>query len=157
MALSANAAWDKPSASTPEDLTNFQIPAEPSLMTPPLSTKQLDQSVPIIPTKGWNVRSLAFLGLVEGPEATPQNQTSWFMTTCFSLPDCFLACKTTQELPVTQLPRHVNLFHLVIADNQRPETLSLPHGWATPIKPTIQFSQATSLWTQEWQPCSLDQ
>jgi hypothetical protein len=25
--------------------------------------------VPIIPTKGWNVRSLAFLGQMEGPEA----------------------------------------------------------------------------------------
>jgi hypothetical protein len=31
--------------------------------------------------------------------------------------DCFSACKTTQELPVTQLARHVNLFHLVITDN----------------------------------------
>jgi hypothetical protein len=53
LALSANEAWDKPSASTPGDLTNFQIPAKPPLMTPPLSMKQLDRSVPIIPTKGW--------------------------------------------------------------------------------------------------------
>jgi hypothetical protein len=29
LALSANEAWEKPSASTPGDLTNFQIPAEP--------------------------------------------------------------------------------------------------------------------------------
>jgi hypothetical protein len=71
LALSANEAWDKPSASAPGDLTNFQIPAEPPLMTPPLSTKQLARSAPIIPTKGWNVRSLAFLGWAEGPEATP--------------------------------------------------------------------------------------
>jgi hypothetical protein len=63
----------------------------------------------------------------------------------FLLPDCFSACKTTQELPVTQLARHVDLFHLVITDNQRPETLSLPHGLAPPIKPTTQFSQAASL------------
>jgi hypothetical protein len=56
------------------------------------------------------------------------------MTTCFS-PDCFSACKTTQELPVTQLARHVVLFHLVIADNWRPETLSLPHGLAPPTSP----------------------
>jgi hypothetical protein len=63
------------------------------------------------------------------------------MTACFSLPDCFSACKTTQELPVTQLARHVNLFHLVIADNRRPETLSLPHGSAPSIKPTTQFTQ----------------
>jgi hypothetical protein len=34
---------------------------------------------------------------------------------CFS--DCFSVCKTTQELPVTQLARHVDLFHLVITDN----------------------------------------
>jgi hypothetical protein len=52
-----------------------------------------------------------------------------------SLPDCFSACKTTQELPVTHLARHVNLFHLVTADKQRPETLSLPHGLAPPINP----------------------
>jgi hypothetical protein len=42
LALSANEAWDKPSASTPGDLTNFQIPAEPPLTTSTLSTKQLD-------------------------------------------------------------------------------------------------------------------
>jgi hypothetical protein len=63
LALSANEAWDKPSASAPRDLKNFQIPAKPPLMTPPLSMKQLDLSAPIIPTKDWNVRSLAFLGL----------------------------------------------------------------------------------------------
>jgi hypothetical protein len=61
MASSANEAWDKPSALAPGDLTNFQIPAKPPLTMPPLTTKQLDPSVPIIPTKGWNVRSLAFL------------------------------------------------------------------------------------------------
>jgi hypothetical protein len=72
------------------------------------------------------------------------------MTACFSLPDCFSACKTTQELPVTQLARHVNLFHLVIADNQRPETLSLPHGLAPPIKPTTQFTQVAAPWSGEW-------
>jgi hypothetical protein len=61
-----------------------------------------------------------------------------------------------QELPVTQLARHVNLFHLVITDNQRPESLSLPHGLAPPMKPTTHFSQAASLCTQkEWQSCSL--
>jgi hypothetical protein len=70
LALSANDAWDKPSALAPGDLTNFQIPAEHPLTTPPLSMKQLDRSSPIIPTKGWNVRSLIFLGRVEGPEAS---------------------------------------------------------------------------------------
>jgi hypothetical protein len=62
------------------------------------------------------------------------------MTTCFSLPDCFSACKTTQGLPVTQLARQVDLFHLVITDNQRPETLSLPSPWLGPsYKPTTCF------------------
>jgi hypothetical protein len=70
LALSANEAWDNLSASVPGDLTNFQIPAESPLTTPPLSRKQLDQSVPIIPTKGWNVRSLAFLGWAEVPKAS---------------------------------------------------------------------------------------
>jgi hypothetical protein len=68
LALSANAAWEKLSASTPVHLTNFQIPAEPPLMMTPLSTKQLDQSASIIPKKGWNVRSLAFLGWAEDPK-----------------------------------------------------------------------------------------
>jgi hypothetical protein len=44
-----------------------------------------------------------------------------------------------QELPVTQLARHVDLFHLVITDNWRPETLSIPHGLDLPIKPTTYF------------------
>jgi hypothetical protein len=67
-------AWERPSASMPGDLTNFQIPAEPPLMMPPLSMKQLDWSAPIIPTKGWNVRSLAFLGQAEGPEASTKTR-----------------------------------------------------------------------------------
>jgi hypothetical protein len=77
------------------------------------------------------------------------------MATCFSLPDCFSVCKTTQELPLTHLARYVDLFHLVIADTRRPETLSLPHGLGPPIKHTSHFSQATALWTQEWQSCGL--
>jgi hypothetical protein len=61
------------------------------------------------------------------------------MTTCFLPAWLFLACKTTQELPVTQLASHVDLFHLVITDNQRPDSLSLPHGLAPAIKPTTHF------------------
>jgi hypothetical protein len=53
--------------------------------------------------------------------------------------------KTAQELPVTQLAMHVDLFHLVVTDNRRPETLSLPHGVAPPMKPTTHSSQAASL------------
>jgi hypothetical protein len=71
LALPANEAWDKPSASASEDLKNFQIPAEPPFTMPPLSMKQLDRLAPIIPTEGWNVRSLSFLGWVEGTKATP--------------------------------------------------------------------------------------
>jgi hypothetical protein len=62
------------------------------------------------------------------------------------LPACFSAYKI-QELPVTQLARQVDLFHLVTTENQRPKTLSLPHGLAPPIKPTTHFSQAAILWT----------
>jgi hypothetical protein len=39
LALSANEAWEKLSASTPGDLTNFQIPAESHLMMPLLNMK----------------------------------------------------------------------------------------------------------------------
>jgi hypothetical protein len=42
LALSANEAWEKPSASTPGDPTNFQIPAEPPLTMVPLNMKHLD-------------------------------------------------------------------------------------------------------------------
>jgi hypothetical protein len=65
LALSANEAWEKPSSSAPGDLTNFQILAESPSTMPPLSMKQLDLLVPIIATKGWNVRSLAFLRQAE--------------------------------------------------------------------------------------------
>jgi hypothetical protein len=61
---------------------------------------------------------------------------------CFS--DFFSACKTTQELPVTQLARHIDLFHLVITDNRRPETLSLPHGLTPPRKSTTHFQPSCS-------------
>jgi hypothetical protein len=60
------------------------------------------------------------------------------------------SCKTlllakSQELPVSQLARHADPFHLVITDNQRPETVSLPHGMAPPIKPPTNYSQAAAL------------
>jgi hypothetical protein len=67
------------------------------------------------------------------------------MTTCFSLLDCFSACKTIQELPVIQLARHVDLFHLVITNNWRPETLSLSCGLTPPIKPTNHFQPSCSI------------
>jgi hypothetical protein len=67
------------------------------------------------------------------------------MTTCFSLPYCFSACKTTSSYSTSQACWPV-------PDNQRPETLSLPHGLAPPIKPTTHFSQTSALWTREWQP-----
>jgi hypothetical protein len=70
MALSADDAWERPSASTPGDLTNCQIPAEFPLMMSPLNTKQLNRLAPVIPTKGWNIRSLAFLGWMEVSRAS---------------------------------------------------------------------------------------
>jgi hypothetical protein len=57
-----------------------------------------------------------------------------------------------QKLPVTRLARQVDLFHLVITDNQRLETLSLPHGLAPPIKPITHFSQATALCNKSFFP-----
>jgi hypothetical protein len=74
LSLSANEAWEKPAASTPGDLRNFQILAKPPLKMPPLSMKQLDRSEPIIPTKEWNVRSLAFLGWAEGLKASTETR-----------------------------------------------------------------------------------
>jgi hypothetical protein len=128
-------------------------------MTPTVSMNQLDGTASIISMKGWNVRSLVFLGQVEGPEASTKTRLPdlWQLVSPLfaSMPDCFSACKATQELPITQLARYVNLFHLVIIDNLRPETLSLPHCLAPSIKPTMHFSQAASLWTWEWQPCIL--
>jgi hypothetical protein len=59
------------------------------------------------------------------------------MTTCQTSLLVPLLAKS-QKLPVSQLARHVDLFHLVITDNQRPETLSLPHGLAPPIKSTTE-------------------
>jgi hypothetical protein len=89
------------------------------------------------------VRSLALLPRVEGPEASTETRPHDY--DCMpNSPVCFSACKTPQELPVTQLVRHADLFLLVIADNQRPETLSLPHGLVPPIKPTTHFSQAAA-------------
>jgi hypothetical protein len=69
---------------------------------------------------------------------------------CDCLPNfaaCFPASKC-QELPVSQLARHINPFHLVITENRRLETLSLPHGLAPPIKPTTHSSQAAAPWIQ---------
>jgi hypothetical protein len=61
-------------------------------------------------------------------------------------PACFPALfAKSQEFPVIQLARHVDLLHLVITDNQKPGTLSLPHALAPPIKPTTHFSQAAAL------------
>jgi hypothetical protein len=91
------------------------------------------------------VRSLAFLGWVEGPEAGTETRPR-FMTAC-PTPICFSAWKTPQKLLVTQLARHVYPCHLVTTDNQRPETLSLPHGLDPPIKHTTHFSQAAAPWS----------
>jgi hypothetical protein len=62
------------------------------------------------------------------------------MTACQTFLLVSLLSKS-QELPVSQPARHVNPFHLVITDNQRPGTLSLPHGMAPPIEPTTHSSQ----------------
>jgi hypothetical protein len=111
LALSANEAWEKPSAFAPRDLTNFQIPAEPPLLSTPLSSrKQLVRLVPIIPTKGWNIRSLEFLQRAESPEANTETRAPWFMTTCKTPLIVSLLAKS-QELPASQLAMHVDPFY----------------------------------------------
>jgi hypothetical protein len=73
LALSAYEAWENPSAMLLGTSQTSKFQPNPFLMTP-LNTKQLDQLTPIIPTKGWNVRSLAFLGWAEGPEASTKTR-----------------------------------------------------------------------------------
>jgi hypothetical protein len=80
------------------------------------------------------------------------------MTACFFPSNCFSACKTTHELPVTQLARHVdiNLFYLVATDSQT-RILSFPHGLDPPIKHITHFTQAAAPWAGGGeQPCGLD-
>jgi hypothetical protein len=66
--------------------------------------------------------------------------------------DCFSAWKTPQKLPGIQLARHVDLFHLVVTDNQRPETLSVPHALDPPIMHTTHFTQSAAPWPQGGSP-----
>jgi hypothetical protein len=114
-------------------------------MMPPLNTKQLDQSAPTIPTKGWNVSPWHPWGGRKIPRLAPKLDPLIYDHSPNS-PACFPApLAKPQELSVTQLARHVDVFHLVITDNWRPETLSLPHGLAPPVKPTTHFSQAAAL------------
>jgi hypothetical protein len=89
--------------------------------------------------------SLAFLGRVEVPMDNIENRLPdlWPLSNSPAVP---LLAKT-QELPASQLPRPVDLFHLVITDNLRPGTLSLPHCLACPMMPTTHSSQAARLWT----------
>jgi hypothetical protein len=61
----------------------------------------------------------------------------------------------SQELPVTQLARHVYLFHLVITDNWRPETLS-PSPMVWPLLQSPLLISAKLLHPEpEGQPSSL--
>jgi hypothetical protein len=76
------------------------------------------------------------------------------MTAC-QTPLLVSLLEKSQELPVSQLARHVDPFHLVITDNWRPGTLSLLHSLAPPIKPTTHSSQSAALWSQGRQPSSL--
>jgi hypothetical protein len=59
------------------------------------------------------------------------------------------------ELQVSQLAGHVDPLHLVITDNHRPGTHSLPHALAPPIKPTTHSSQLAALWSWWRQPSNL--
>jgi hypothetical protein len=74
----------------------------------------------------------------------------------FLLAWLFLSLQNNSGTPSFSTSQACRPVPLVITDNQRPDTLSLPHGLAPPIKHTTHLSQAAALWTQEWQPCSLD-
>jgi hypothetical protein len=98
-------------------------------MMPPLSTNQLHWWAPKYQKKagmlgpwhcwgGWKVPKLAQKPEPPIHDCLPNSSV------------CFSACRTPQELPVTQLARHVNLFHLVITDNQTRN--SLPPPWLGP-------------------------
>jgi hypothetical protein len=92
------------------------------------------------------VRSLAFLGWTEGPEASTKTRPPdlWpLVSPCLIV---FLLAKQLRNFQLLNLARNVHLFHLMVTDNQRGYSLSLPHGLAPPMKSTTQFSQAASLW-----------
>jgi hypothetical protein len=76
------------------------------------------------------------------------------MTACKTLLLVFLFAKS-QERSVSQLARHVDLFHLVNTDNQRRGTVSLPHRMAPLIKPPTHYIQAAVLWSWGRHPSSL--
>jgi hypothetical protein len=93
------------------------------------------------------------------PRLALKPDSPWFMTTC-KTPLLVSLLAKLQELPVSQLAKHVNLFHLVITDNgdQQPSwslggTPSLSHGVVPPIKPPTHSSWAAALWAREsaWQ------
>jgi hypothetical protein len=69
LALSADEAWEKLSASTPGDITNFQIPAEPPLNDAPTQHEAARSIGAHNTNKRLECRSLAFLGQAEDPEA----------------------------------------------------------------------------------------
>jgi hypothetical protein len=83
----------------------FQIPAKSPLMMPRLSTKQVDQSVPIIPTKGWNVRFLAFLGWVGGPEPSTKTRPPdlWLLVSPLLVSPCLIVSRLVKQLRNFQL------------------------------------------------------
>jgi hypothetical protein len=92
------------------------------------------------------VRSLAFLGQGEGLKASTETRSPdlWLLA---QLPCLFLCLKNTSETSSYSTNQACWPVNLVITDNQRPETLSLPHGVDPPIKHTTHFSQATAPWS----------
>jgi hypothetical protein len=81
----------------------------PPLTLPPLITKQLDQMAPILPTKGWNARSLAFLGWVGSPEANTEIRLPLIYDCLQNSSDCFPACKAAGN-STSQLAMHIDPF-----------------------------------------------
>jgi hypothetical protein len=106
------------------------------------------------------VRSLAFLGQTESPEANTENRPHWFMTTCkTSLFSCLQNHRNFLFHNYLCMSTH-SIWWSQINGGQWPScslggTPSLPHSVAPPIKPPTHSSQAAALWTQRRQPSSL--
>jgi hypothetical protein len=109
-------------------------------------TTQVDSSL-LGPWHCWGGQKVLRLALKPDPDLWPLASP---------LPDCFSACKTPQELLVTELAWYVDLFHLVIADIGDQRLSPSPMAWPPPIKPTTHFQPShCTLNPKEWQSCGL--
>jgi hypothetical protein len=132
----------------PQSLGTSYIPAKApsSFMMPPSKKKQLDQSEPILPRKGWNVRHpwdrQGVLGLWMKPGSLIYNHLQNF-------PACFPTCKTigtsrfSTKYVCPPIPVPSGDHRLSGACCSLGGTPSLPAMWP-PTKPTTHSSCASN-------------